>query len=145
MIRSLLFLPCIFFGSLWASEGNAQGNKPSKPTHVEIIILNKATTKSENLVAPIGVLTHYRDLQIRPYSCDAATLGLGMQVVIAFIEVWQDSEINRKNNMENNSPQLLYSNYMDSQRPLLEHDTYTMKLNQCVIIDPNQPIISTPE
>jgi hypothetical protein len=111
------------------------------PTHVELLILNKITTKVDKLIAPLGHLTRYKDLHIRPQSCTTQTLGLNRAVTTAFMEVWQEPRDHTgKGAGDTQAPRLLYSQFMSSELPALEHDTYTIRLKSCRVLRQSAPI-----
>lgn len=105
---------------------------------MELLILNKITTKVDKLIAPLGHLTRYKDLHIRPQSCSTQILGLNRVVTTAFIEVWQESSSQEAGDTQ--APRLLYAQFMTSELPALEHDTYTLSLKGCRVLAQDAPI-----
>jgi hypothetical protein len=134
----VLALAILFFWASWggliAQDSSTPNNPDSqKPTHVELTLLDKNSTKKETLIAPLGYLTAYKGLQIRPYHCEETQKGSSYKLIETFLEIWEEPII-KDSECEPTPPKLIFSGILDSALPLFQHIRFQIFVGRCIFI-----------
>lgn len=114
-------------------SSNPNNSETQKPTHIELTLLDKNSTKKETLIAPLGYLTAYKGLQIRPYNCEEIQKGAAYRIIETFLEIWEEVK-NQDSEGEPKPPKLIFSGILDSALPLFQHIRFQIFVGRCIFV-----------